>query len=108
MGRRVVAAVRAVARCSPSTPMARFLRPCIGSQEPTPEMHLQQEIYCRSTPTKKVRLPDGFYRATPFMVRRVVAAVRPLERSSPSTPWALFLLDAIPISAATELICLPE
>ena len=31
-----MAAVRAMARCSPSTPMARVLRPCIVSRQPDP------------------------------------------------------------------------
>ena len=36
MGRRIGVALRAMARCSPSTPMARVLRPCIISRQLIP------------------------------------------------------------------------
>src|SRR5262245_5901998 len=76
MGRRL-AAVQAMARCSPSVPMAWIhlvgvLRTCI----------------VLLAATELLRMPDWFYRVTPCMGRPGVAAVRAMAWCSPSTPMA--------------------
>src|ERR1019366_5517878 len=53
MGRQPMAAVRAVARCLPSTPMARVLQTCIVSPLPS-EILFQVNI---PTATAPIRLP---------------------------------------------------
>src|ERR1043166_6018049 len=109
MGRRM-AAVRAMARCSPSRPMARVLRTCIVSR--------QALVLLVPTVTELVLavalllVAAWFYRATPSMGQRKVAAVRALARCSGSTLTGRVLRTCIVlrqhllliIPTATELI----
>ena len=85
-----------MARCSPSTPMARVLRPCIVSSG-------------YGSKTELIRMPDWFYRATPCMGQRSAAALRAMARCSPSTPMARVLRPCIASpAAATELLRKPD
>src|ERR1700722_358989 len=109
-GRRTVAAVRAMGRSSPSTPMAQVLRPSIRSRQ-----HLDLRVLLARTATELIREADWFYRATPFMRRRGTAALPPMAQCLPSTPMAPGLVPCIvsqhglvlPLPTATELIPVP-
>src|ERR1035438_1444862 len=115
MERRKMVAVRAGARCLPSTPMGRVLRTCIISRPP---LDLQEAVMV-PTATELILLMDYFYRATRCMGRRNVAAVRAGARCLPSTPMARVLrfctlsrqpldLQAAMVSTRTELIRLAD
>src|SRR5258708_3309865 len=75
MGRQRLGAVRALARCSRSTPMARVLRPCIVSQQ-------SSLILIQTAPIamEPIRSGDWFYRATACMGRQSLAAVRAMAQ----------------------------
>src|SRR5689334_21324997 len=75
-GRRLVAAVQVVARCLPSAQMARTLGCCIAFRARPSALR---------TATELVRTADCSYRATPFMGRRLPAAMGAMARYSPST-----------------------
>src|ERR1022692_2340062 len=64
MGRREQAAVRAMARCLPSTPMAQVLRTCTVSRPPLALPHT-------ATAMELLRLAHWFYRAIPCTGRRL-------------------------------------
>jgi uncharacterized repeat protein (TIGR03803 family) len=72
-GTRIMAAVRAMARFSPSTSMARALRSYTLSQRST----------ISPTATEPVRTGDYFFTATPCMGRPIKGAVREMARCSP-------------------------
>src|ERR1039458_5984077 len=80
MGRHGMAAVRVLARCSPSTPVARGLRTCIVSL---------------AAATELIRWPDWFHREAPCMGRPMKAETRTLARYSQSTPAARVLRPCI-------------
>src|SRR5208282_3149981 len=110
MGRRKLAALRAGARCLPSTPMARVLRTCIVSRRP-----LDPRVVMVPTVTEFFLMPDWFYRATRCMGRRNVADLRAGALCLPSTPMARVLrtcivsrdrlgLEVLMVPTATECI----
>src|ERR1043166_3696339 len=104
MERRIMGAVQAMARSSPSTPMARVLRSCIVSRPPA--LILQASI---PTATEVIRLADWSYQATLCMGRRFTEGVRARARCSRSTPMARDLGGCIiSLVAATELLRLPH
>src|SRR5258705_11815097 len=80
MGRLLLAAVRAMARCSPSTRMAPVLRSSTASL---------------AAPTEPIRGRDWCYRATPCLARRIAAAVAAPEQCSPSITMAAGLRTCI-------------
>src|ERR1039458_3863906 len=82
MERRLLAAVRAMARCLPFTRMARVLRPCIVLLTATMDL---------------IRMAVWFYPATSCMGRRLRAAVRAMARCLPFTRMARVLRLCIPI-----------
>src|SRR5438445_8593437 len=97
MGRLATVAPRVTETCSPATPTARVLRPCIVSPQPLLLL----------TPTELVRM-GWFYRGTRFTGRRGVAAARALARCSPSTLMAQILRPCIlsrqpPVMGGMEL-----
>src|ERR1700722_16517302 len=88
MGRQVMAAPMAPARLSPSTPPAQVLQTFIILRQSLIFLLL-------SIATGPIRLPDWFYRATPFMGRRLEAAQMAPARYLPSIPMAQILLTCI-------------
>src|SRR3989442_1097776 len=103
-GRHRMAAVRALAPPSPLTPMARGLRTFMISTAPAMEL---------------TRLGHWSYRETPCSGRRLLVAVRALERCSGSTPTAralrTYIVSRYPapillvsIPTATGLIRMPD
>jgi len=92
-----------MARCSPSTSMARALRICIVSRQ-------LLRILIIPTATELVRLRDWCWRVIRSTGRRVLAAVRALGRCSPSTlmaPGLRTCMISIPAARATELSRMP-
>src|SRR5436190_541138 len=95
MGRHGMAAFLAVARCSPSKPMALVFRSCIVSRQP---------LFLLATLAGDIRMPDWSYRAAPFVERRFLGAPLAPALYSPSTPMARGLRPCIiSLTAATEL-----
>src|SRR5436190_19748366 len=88
-GRRSMAAVLAMARCSPSTPMVRGLRPCTASQQ---RLAATLIISIAMDPS---HLPECCSRATRCMGRRLLAELLVVARCSPSTPTALVFRSCI-------------
>src|ERR1041385_7454463 len=99
MERHHMAAFMAVARCLPSTLMARVLRTCIVLLAATTEV---------------IRTQDWFYLTTTCMGRRCTAGVRAMARCLPSTLMARVLRTCIaslrfpPTLTATEHIHMPD
>src|SRR5437773_5121232 len=98
MGRHRVGAVGDKGRCSRSTLMARGLRICIVSR------HFLVLIIL--TAMELIRKPHWFYPATPYMGRRLEAAVRAKARSSHSTRMARALRPSI-VSRKYLIILIP-
>src|SRR6266446_6900151 len=90
MGRRLVAAILDLDTSSPRTPTAPVLQIGIISRQLTLILPVSLP-----TATELIRRSDYFYRATPCMGRRRMAAVRVLARCSPSTPMARVLGSCI-------------
>src|SRR5260370_1318599 len=91
MGRRILVARMALAPFSPSTPMGRDSRTCIVSPGATTELS---------------RLADCFYRATLYMGRHELAAVRTKALCSPSTPTARVLRTCTALRHALIILIL--
>src|SRR5437773_12417672 len=101
MGRRRLAAARAMARCLPSTPMARVLRTCIVSRAPLLILDLTL------TATELIRVPAWLYPATPCMGRPGLAALRARGGCSPSAPMAWVLRRCIALPPAPGVLGAP-
>src|SRR5258705_408813 len=101
MGRRMLAAVRPMARFSRSTAMARVLRTCTVS--------VRGLVFILILPTamELFRKPDWFYRAILCMGRRSGAALLAMARSSPSTPIAQVLRTYIILQQPLVLLLPP-